>query len=60
MKVGDWVRKAGGDFDVGRVGVILKIASGNDISIITVYTGNEIKSWAGHLVEVISAAPLRG
>lgn len=59
MKIGDWVRKAGGDFDVGRVGVILKIASGDDISIITVYTGNEIKSWAGHLVEVISAAPLR-
>jgi hypothetical protein len=58
MKEGDWVKKVGGDYDLSRVGLVLKVQT-NDVNttIVTVYVGNEIKSWAGHLVEVIGHGP---
>ena len=58
MREGDWIKKVGGDYDLGRVGLVLKVQT-NDVNttIITVYVGNEIKSWAGHLVEVIGQSP---
>ncbi len=58
MNTGDWVEKIGGDYDLGRTGVVLKVEdNGIGTIIVTVFSGNEIKSWAGHLVRVIGKAP---
>ncbi len=60
MKEGDWVKKVGGDWDVGKAGIVLKVQeNGAGTLLVTVYVNNEIKSWAGHLVQVISEGPQR-
>ena len=53
MKIGDWVEKVGGDYDLGRIGVVRKIEDDDGAIVITVFSGNEIKGWSGDLVRVI-------
>ena len=57
MKAGDIVKKISGDWDVGKVGYVLKVESnGIGTTIVTVVVGTDIKSWSSNLVAVISEA----
>ena len=55
MKAGDIVKKIGGDWDVGKVGYVLKVESnGIGTTLVTVVVGRDIKAWSKNLVQVIS------
>ena len=55
MKTGDIVQKIGGDWDVGKIGYVLKIKSdGVGTTIVTVVVGAELKTWSANFVKVIS------
>ncbi len=54
MKAGTLVKKSGGDYDVGTIGVILDATvNAVDILILTVLADGNRKSWYGKHVEVI-------
>lgn len=55
MKVGDIVKKVRGDWDLGKIGYVLKIKSnGFGTSLVTVIVDKTSKTWSGSLLEVIN------
>ena len=55
MKQGDLVEKFAGDWGVGQIGTVLKVSTnGVGTALVTVFVGNEIKTWSMNFVKVIS------